>query len=244
VADATNYFNRAANAGYPLNVRIYAPNLSLIVEDISPMTVNWAKTLPPISIKEFLLGLTKYYNLYFDLSLNKRWLTIETRDEYYLDNGLQDWSKKIDINKPREISFIKPKKAVTFTTEASETWIDSTYTASNIWGLPFGSKKVLGTWGDEELEITSPFSVITPSSSNIMALTIVGGLTAGTNGPYLQTSGGVNIPTASLYSKSSGVHELVETSKVFIGYNNGMVSLPVCASATGTIEYPFANIST
>jgi hypothetical protein len=77
-----------------------------------------------------------------------------------------------------------------------------------------------------------------------MALTIVGGLTAGTNGPYLQTSGGVNIPAASLYSKSSGVHELVETSKVFIGYNNGMVSLPVCASATGTIEYPFANIST
>jgi hypothetical protein len=67
-------------------------------------TLDYNQAIPQnIKQKELLTSVIKAFNLYIDVDNdNDKLLLIETRDDFYADGTVKDWSKKLDISKDIE----------------------------------------------------------------------------------------------------------------------------------------------
>lgn len=60
-----------------------------------------------VSVKDFFLSIVKMFNLYISIDAdNEKNLIIETRDTFYSDSDVVDWSKKLDTAKGLEITLL------------------------------------------------------------------------------------------------------------------------------------------
>lgn len=94
-----------------------------------------------VKAKDLLLSLIKMFNLYVDQDPNSDTnLLISPRNEFYLNNQVVDWTKKLDLSK--EIT-IKPVSEIDgreylFTYKADKDYYNQTY--SDKWGKIYGQK--------------------------------------------------------------------------------------------------------
>jgi hypothetical protein len=255
--DASQYYAAPVAAGcptFPTSDRLYRPFCDLVVEDVSVLRPNWSQTVPNISCKEFFNNLVKHFNLFVQINAAERKVIIDDRDNFFTNGSVQDWSSKVDLTQDRVIENFTPPKNVIMKFTQSDNWLDVNFRGqqneSEI--LPYGSLRIVNNYGNGDLVIETPFSPPTQYYAQYWQLDTSGGFSIlvpnGENIKFPQTVGSntyyVNIPVLSLYPKQEDGREQVETSPMFIVYNNGFVTNPVKKSSSGSVTNVFASIST
>jgi hypothetical protein len=225
--DAQNYYAAPVAGGcnaFPVAERLYEDAMDLIVEDVRNNTINWARTIPPITEKELFQQVVKLFNLYFEITPNSNQLKIEPRNEFYDDTNVLDWTNKLDISQSRTIQQFLPPKQVFFKYQDTQNFADTErQKLDNLYNLNAGSTQVqyINGQGEQTVELlagsTTPY--LTWSTK------------FGTTPWYPQFSQAgtyYNIPGLALYPKQDdGLRELAENSNYFFAFANGLVSTPV-----------------
>jgi hypothetical protein len=92
---------------------------------------------------DFVLGLSKMFNLYFEPDKqDPKTIFVEPRDVYYEDGKVLNWEKKLDYTKPIDISILSHDQAKNFVfkyTDDSSDYYTEQYKKFTANGLTFGS---------------------------------------------------------------------------------------------------------
>lgn len=83
-----------------------------------------------VSIKDFLISIIKMFNLYITVdSNNERNLLIETRDTFYSDSDIVDWTDKLDVSRGLEITLLPElvSNIYTFGYKEDKDWYNNDY---------------------------------------------------------------------------------------------------------------------
>jgi hypothetical protein len=225
--DAQNYYAAPVAGGcnaFPVNERLYEDAMDLIVEDVRDSTINWPRTIPPITEKEFFQQIVKLFNLYFEITPNSNQLKIEPRNEFYDDTNVLDWTNKLDISQSRTIQQFLPPKQVFFKYQDTQNFADTEIQKiDNLYNLNAGSTQVqyINGQGEQSVELlagsTTPYLTYSRSFGTTPWY------------PQFPRSGSYyNIPGLALYPKQDdGLRELAENSNYFFAFVNGLVASPV-----------------
>ena len=225
--DAQNYYAAPVAGGcnaFPVADRLYEDAMDLIVEDVRNNTINWERTIPPITEKELFQQVVKLFNLYFEITPNSNQVKIEPRNEFYDVSTTLDWTDKLDNSKSRTIQQFLPPKQVFFKFQDTQNFADTEIQKiDNLFNLNAASTQVqyINGQGEQSIELlagsTTPYLTYTRSF--------------GTTPWYPQFSQAgtyYNIPGLALYPKQDdGLRELAETSNYFFAFANGLVANPV-----------------
>jgi hypothetical protein len=225
--DAQNYYAAPVAGGcnaFPVADRLYEDAMDLTVEDTRDNTINWPRTIPPITEKEFFQQIVKLFNLYFEITPNSNQLKIEPRNEFYDDTNILDWTEKLDISQPRTIQQFLPPKQVFFKYQDTQNFADTErQKLDNLYNLNAGSTQVqyINGQGEQTVELLA--------GSTTPYLTYSRSFGVSPQYPQFSRSGSFyNIPGLALYPKQDdGLRELAENSNYFFAFANGLVENPV-----------------
>ena len=225
--DAQNYYAAPVNGGcsaFPVADRLYEDAMDLIVEDVRDNTINWARTIPPITEKEFFQQIVKLFNLYFEITPNSNQLKIEPRNEFYDDTNVLNWTDKLDISQPRTIQQFLPPKQVFFKYQDTQNFADTErQKLDNLYNLNYGSQQVQYINGQGEQTIELLAGSTTPYLTYSRSFGVVPWYPQ-----FSQAGTYYNIPGLALYPKQDdGLRELAENSNYFFAFANGLVANPV-----------------
>ena len=137
--------------------------------------------------KEFVLGIAKMFNLYFEPDKqDPKTLWIEPRDVYYEDGRVLNWEKKLDYSKAIDINILSHDQAKNFVfkyTDDSSDYYTEQFKKFNLNNLTFGAYKFTSPneYTTETTDIELPFT-----SSYLQRI-------SGTE-PFAQTLGTNSIP--------------------------------------------------
>jgi len=228
--DSQNYWVAPVGFGcstFPVQERLYQDAMDLIVEDVRVNTINWERTVPPITEKELFQEVVKLFNLYFEITPNSNQIKIEPRNEFYDETKTLDWTDKLDISSPRTLQQFLPPKQVFFKFQDTENFADGErQKLDNLYNLNSGSALVKYINGEGDQEIKLQAGSLTPYLTWSTAFTTLG-LTPWYP-QFLRSGVYYNIPGLALYPKQDdGLRELAETSTYFFAFANGLVSNPV-----------------
>ena len=209
---------------FPVADRLYQDAMDLIVQDVRDNTINWPRTVPPITEKELFQQVIKLFNLYFEITPNSNQIAIEPRNDFYDETTILDWTDKLDISTTRIMEQFLPPKQVFFNYQDTQNFADTErQKIDNLYNLNYGSSQVqfINGQGEQTVELlagsTTPYLVYSRSF--------------GTTPQYPQFAEGgtyYNIPGLALYAKQDdGLRELSETSNYFFAFANGLVTDPV-----------------
>lgn len=235
--DAQNYYAAPVASGcsaFPVADRLYEDAMDLIVEDIRISVVNWERTIPPITQKEFMQQVVKLFNLYFEVTPNSKKIAMEPRNDFFNGAEVLDWTDKVDISSPRQIEKYTPPNEVFLKYTDTQNFVDvERQKADNLYNLNYGSvlKKFINCDGIQNIELlsASPTPYLTWNTSYQIRPSYPQSTYGGTAGTYY------NLPGMALYPKDeSGNRQIAETTQYYFAVANGLQPNPQFLTPGGT----------
>lgn len=227
--DAQNYYAAPVAAGcsaFPVADRLYQDAMDLIVEDVRISVINWERTIPPITQKEFLQQVVKLFNMYFEITPNSKKIAMEPRNDFFSDAEVLNWTDKVDISSARQIQKYTPPNEVFMKYADTQNFVDvERQNQDNLYSLNYGSvlKKFINCDGQQTIELKSasptPYLVWNTAYNGIPVYPQ--STYGGTGGTYY------NLPGMALYPKNSeGFRQISEKTQYYFSVANGLQPSP------------------
>lgn len=223
----SNGSNMSIEIDHTVSAFSLIPQSNLVYGD----TIDMNSALPnDIKQADFILGLAKMFNLYFDQTSEKT-LLIEPREDYFTSDT-EDWTQLIDIGNESFPPKLTPmgmnqQKRYKFTYETDGDWLNKRYLESY--------QQVYGTKLED---ITTDFLTETKEIKPIFASTPLFGVMGGTNDRVI---------SSILFADEDGTNIKAGQSKIRILYWGGLIDCnnwtfyeTAGVGASTETQYPYA----